>query len=43
MELLQLRYFCTVARMLNISRAAEALGIKRQSLQYRIHKYGIIV
>ena len=27
----------------NISRAAEALGIKRQSLQYRIHKYGIIV
>lgn len=27
----------------NISRAAEALGIKRQSLQYRIHKYNIIV
>lgn len=27
----------------NISRTAEALDIKRQSLQYRIHKYGIII
>lgn len=27
----------------NITRTAEALGLKRQSLQYRIHKYGIIV
>ncbi len=27
----------------NISRTAEALGIRRQSLQYRIRKYGIIV
>lgn len=27
----------------NISRAADSLGIKRQSLQYRIKKYGIVV
>lgn len=27
----------------NISKAAQALGLKRQSLQYRIKKYGIIV
>jgi len=27
----------------NISRAAESLGIRRQSLQYRIRKYGIVI
>jgi len=27
----------------NISRAADSLGIKRQSLQYRIKKYGIVI
>lgn len=27
----------------NISRTAETLGILRQSLQYRIRKYGIII
>ena len=27
----------------NISRTADSLGIKRQSLQYRIKKYGIVV
>lgn len=25
----------------NITKTADALGIRRQSLQYRIHKYGI--
>ena len=25
----------------NITQTAQALGLRRQSLQYRIHKYGI--
>jgi len=27
----------------NISKTASSLGIKRQSLQYRIKKYGIVI
>jgi len=27
----------------NISKTADALGLRRQSLQYRINKYGIII
>ena len=27
----------------NITKTADALGLRRQSLQYRIHKYGIVI
>lgn len=43
------RYECQVIRAVlehygsNISQAAQALGLRRQSLQYRIKKYGIII
>jgi DNA-binding transcriptional LysR family regulator len=38
MELLQLRYFCTVARMLNISRAAEHHRIPQPAMSKTISK-----
>ena len=42
MESLELRIFREVARTKNISRAAEQMQIKRQTLQHKMRKYNIM-